>query len=123
MNAEHHEKVAWARAEVERIRKVRAGPFPTLASETEPEPEFDTDPAEDSEAADSETSEDVFEEGDRLFYMKMPTEVEFIRATQTTSYQLTEAAQKNLKAQVQIPEYLCKFKEVFAKDSFDTLPE
>ena len=77
-DAERREKVAQARAEVERIRKVRAGPFTDLDSETEPEPEFDTDPEEDSEASDSETSEHVFEERDRLFYMKMPTEAESI---------------------------------------------
>ena len=43
----------------------------------------------DSEEADAEASgsEDdlVFEEGDRLFYVKMPVEAEFIQATQTTS--------------------------------------
>ena len=65
----------------------------------------------------------MFEEGDRLFYVKMPTEAEFIRATQTTSYHLAEATQKNLKVQVKIPEYLREFEEVFAKDSFNTLPE
>ena len=32
-------------------------------------------------------------------------------------------AQKHLKAQVKLPEYLREFKEVFAKDSFDMLPE
>ena len=65
----------------------------------------------------------MFKEGDHLFYMKLPTEAEFIWATQTTSYQLAVAVQKSLKAQVKIPEYLQEFEEVFAKDSFNTLPE
>ena len=50
-------------------------------------------------------------------------EAEFIQATQTTSYQLTEAAQKNIRVQVKIPEYLREFEDVFAKDYFDTLPD
>ena len=54
--------------------------------------------------------------------MKLPSEAEFIRATQTPSYRLAEAAQKNLRAQVKIPDYLREFEAVFAKDSFDTLP-
>ena len=55
--------------------------------------------------------------------MKRPSEAEFIRATQTPSYRLVEAAQKNLRAQVKIPDYLREVEAVFAKDSFDTLPE
>ena len=39
------------------------------------------------------------------------------------SYRLAEVAQKNLKVEVKIPEYLQKFEEVFAKDSFNMLPE
>lgn len=53
---------------------------------------------------DSSEEDLTFKEGDRLFYMKMPTEAEFICTTQTTSYRLAEVVQKNLKAQVKIPE-------------------
>ena len=113
--------MAQACAEVERIWKVRARPFPALAPKTEPEPEFDTDNTRDSETTEDGTPEDVFEEGNHLFYMKLPTEAEFIWATQTTLYRLAEAAQKNIRAQVKILEYLWEFKDVFAKDSFDTL--
>ena len=70
VNAERREKVTQARAEVEHIRKVRAGPFPTLAPESEPEPEFEMDSEGDSETSETEASEDVFEEGDHLFYMR-----------------------------------------------------
>ena len=115
--------MAQARAEVEHIQKVQAGPFSALAPETELEPEFDTDNTGDSEATEDGTPKDIFEEGDHLFYMKLPTEAEFIQATQMTSYWLAEAAQKNIRAQVKILEYLQEFEEVFAKDSSDTLLE
>ena len=50
------------------------GPFPALAPETEPEPKFDTDTTGDSEETADGALEDVFKEGDHLFYMKLPTE-------------------------------------------------
>ena len=114
---EHCERTAKATWMWEQIRKVRVGPFPTLAPETELEPEFNLEDDGDSQS----DLKDTFKEGDCLFYMKMPTEAEFIRVTQTTFYQLAEAVQKNLKAHVKIPDYLWEFEEVFAKDSFDTL--
>ena len=97
--------------------------LPTLAPEAKPELEFDTDATGDSKEATDRTPEGIFEEGDRLFYMKLPMEVEFIWATQTTSYWLAEATQKNLRVQVKIREYLWEFEDIFAKDSFDTLLE
>ena len=121
---EHRERTAKARANAEWIRKICMGPFPGLNPEGESEEELDLS---DSEKLDPDAtgSEDdlVFEEGDRLFYVKMLTEAEFIRATQTMSYHLAEAAQKHARAQVKIPEYLWEFEEVFAKDSFDMLLE
>ena len=83
------------------------GPFPGLAPEGEPEEELDLSDSGEPDAEVTGSKDDlVFEEGDRLFYVKMPAEAEFIRATQTTSYHLAEVAQKNLKAQVKIPKYL-----------------
>ena len=65
------------------------GPFPGLDPEGESEEEVDLSDSDEPDA-DTTSSEDdlVFEEGDRLFYVKMPTEAEFIWATQTTSYRL-----------------------------------
>ena len=55
--------------------------------------------------------------------MKLPTEAEFIWATQTTSYRLVEATLNNIRAQVKILKYLQEFEDVFAKDSFNALSD
>ena len=86
VNTECCKRVIKAHTEAELIWKVQAGPFPAFAPETELEPKFKTDDTRGSEAMEDGTLEDVFEEGDCLFYMKLPTEAEFIWATQTTSY-------------------------------------
>ena len=62
-------------------------------------------------------------EGDHLLYMDLPPEVEHICASVTTSQRLVEAAWRYAKAEVEIPEYLQEFEDVFAKELFDTLPE
>ena len=58
-----------------------------------------------------------------MLYMDLPPEVEHICASAMTSQRLAEATQRYAKAEVEIPEYLREFKDVFAKESFDTLLE
>ena len=58
-----------------------------------------------------------------MLYMDLPPEVEHICASVTTSQRLVEAAWRYAKAEVEIPEYLREFEDVFAKELFDTLPE
>ena len=67
--------------------------------------------------------DDTLTEGDHLLYVDLPPEVECICATATTSQRLAEATQRYAKAEVEIPEYLQEFKDIFAKESFNTLPE
>ena len=66
---------------------------------------------------------DDLEEGDRLMYIMLPQDAEQIRATQTTSQRLAEAHYKNSQMDTKIPEYLRDFESVFAKESFDELPD
>ena len=62
-------------------------------------------------------------EGDHLLYMDLPPEVECLCASAMTLQRLVEAAQRYAKAEVEIPEYLQEFEDIFAKELFDTLPE
>ena len=78
------------RAAAKRLLECRQGPHPVLVEEVEDE-EFSESEVEDESSsdagddADPVAPEDEFEEGDRLFYISLPTEAEFIRATQTVS--------------------------------------
>ena len=50
--------------------------------------------------------DDQLTEGDCLFYVSLPPEVESVQATQTTSQQLVEAHQQNSEKTREIPDYL-----------------
>ena len=67
--------------------------------------------------------EDQLAEGDHLFYVSLPLEVESVQATQTTSQWLAEAHQRNLEKIREILDYLQEFEDVFSKKSFDALLE
>ena len=62
-------------------------------------------------------------EGDHLLYVDLPPEVEHICASAMTLQRLVEATWRYAKVEAEIPEYLRDFKDVFAKELFDTLPE
>ena len=47
---------------------------------------------------------------------------EDIRASQTTSQRLTEANHKRVPTEAEVPKHLQDFEDVFAKESFDKLP-
>jgi hypothetical protein len=113
------------KVEVRRLLKCRAGPHPTIVEDAEEEDESEVKDDSLSDTDDEENPvapEDRFEEGDRLFYINLPSEAEFIRATQTVSSRLAEAHNKNARAETNIPEYLREFEDVFSKKSFDSLP-
>ena len=58
-----------------------------------------------------------------MLYVDLPPEVERICASATTSQRLAEATWRYAKPEVEILEYLREFKDVFSKESFDTLLE
>ena len=99
-----------------RIHAIRMGPLPQLLEEERTE-----------DSKDSEASEPLLEPGDRLLAtMSIPNiPVPVIAATATTSQQLAEKALPSIptKRKELIPPYLCDFEDVFAKESFDSLPE
>ena len=85
---------------------------------------------EESEGSDSDDSdsrvvslrlEDTLEVGEHLLYVNLQPE-EHLQATSTTSQCLVEASRKHEKAEAKILEYLQEFKDVFSKETFDTLP-
>ena len=67
--------------------------------------------------------DDALTEGDHLLYVDLPPKTEHICASATTLQRLAEASWRYGKAEVEILEYLQEFEDVFAKESFDTLPE
>ena len=99
-----------------RIRAIHMGLLPQLVEEEK---------TEDSE--DSEDSEPLLEPGDRLLAtMSTPNiPIPVIAATATTSQQLAEKALQSVptKEKELIPPYLRDLEDVFAKESFDSLPE
>ena len=82
-----------AASEAASIHMCRAGPLPTADLDMEDVPDLVFE--DDDEDEEPYISEDVFEEGDRLFMTTIPCEAEFVRATSNISQRLAEAFHKN----------------------------
>jgi transposase InsO family protein len=105
------------KAEIRRIAKCSAGELPALE--------------EDEEDEEDET-EPEFEKGDRIFATNLHQPPVDIRATSTISQRLAEAFKRNSEPtrsdesttdpREGVPDYLRDFDDVFAKESFDVLP-
>ena len=102
------------RKEAQRARTCRMGPCPRFSEEAD---EFDTPDAPES----GEEAELPLEQGDRLLYRTLPSAT--IAATSNVSQRLAEAFHRGTVASSNIPDYLKDFEDVFAKESFDTLPD
>ena len=107
------------KAEVRRIAICSAGDLPELVEDSEDDQEDDD-------------SEPEFGEGDRMFAAGLGVPRIEIRATSTISQRLAEAFRKNelarsdptqTDARSGVPGYLADFDDVFAKKSFDVLPD
>ena len=90
------------------------GPMPQLVEEeddTERDAPGDVDP--------------LLDEGDRLFATVSTPDVPIIVATSNMSQQLAERALRSMppKEKESIPPYLRDFDDIFAKESFDSLPQ
>ena len=88
------------------IRTCRVGPLPS------PDIDMDIpDLVDDSDDEDDEpyVGEDALKDGDHVFTAMVPCKAEFIQATSNVSQQL--------------PTYLHDFEDLFAKSSFDQLPD
>jgi len=122
--AEYKRELSDRRAGVKALRQCAEGPTPALVEDDTPSPEFEDD-SEDNTADDEEPP--LLEEGDRLFAVSLSAPFEEIRASQTTSQRLAEAFHRNSAPSKSfddlVPKDLHDFYDVFAKESFDTLPE
>jgi hypothetical protein len=70
--------------------------------------------------------EDAMEEGDQLFTATIPCKAEFICTSSNISQRLAEAFHKNTQPKTfhkSVPTYLQDFEGLFAKSSFDHLPD
>jgi hypothetical protein len=133
---ETNEERKLASKEAASIRTCRAGPLPTMDIEMEDVPDVemedlpsmfdDDDDDEDRNSDEPYTGEDKLEEGDRLFCATIPCEVEFIQAISNILQRLAEAHHKNTQPKSfheSVPTHLHDFKDLFAKSSFDRLPD
>src|SRR6266568_9363246 len=108
------------REEIRNIDACRSGPLPTFIE--------DADDEDEEAAADEPTdpSDEPLEEGDCIWATRLLPEPEYIRASSTISQCLAEAFKRNsepLDYEKHIPPHLRDFHSVFAKESFDDLPE
>ena len=105
------------------IQTCRTGPLPSL--------DIDMDVPNlvdgcDDDDDDLYIGEDALEEGDCIFIATVPCEAEFIQATSDVSQRLAEAFHKNTKPKSfgeSVPTHLHDFEDLFAKLSFDQLPD
>ena len=109
------------REEIRNVEACRSGPLPAFVEDADDE---------DKEAAPADKptdpSDEPLEEGDRVWATRLLPEPEYIRASSTISQRLAEAFKRNsepLDYEKHIPPHLRDFHSVFAKESFDDLPE
>src|ERR1700761_2377603 len=125
------EAEARERKQQERDRKrCCSGPAPRVEElenddEEEDEDESDTPPTFGCDIDDEFPDDVQIAEGDRVFMTSLWPEQEFIRATSTFSQRLAEAYAKNAPRSVKdnLPAHFYDFQDVFAKESFDVLPD
>jgi len=111
------------------IHTCRAGPLPDPEVDRSDIPDkFPDFPnlCADNNSADDDDSVDIpLEDGNHILVASIPPEEEFICASLTTSQQLAEAFHKNTKPKTfcnSVPTHLHDFEDIFAKSSFDALP-
>jgi hypothetical protein len=124
-NKANVERKEWL-AEEANIRPCHAGPMPEPDIEMEDIPDLGDVSDDEEEEEEPYTSEDAMEEGDRLFTATIPCEAEFIRVLSNISQRLVEAFHKNNQLKTfhkLVPTYLQDFEDLFAKSSFDRLPD
>jgi hypothetical protein len=88
----------------------------------------DLTPVSNDEEDDDEpyVGEDALEDGDRVFIATIPCKAEFIQATSNVSQCLAEAFHKNSQSKSfakSVPTHFHNFKDLFAKSSFNRLPD
>jgi hypothetical protein len=84
------------------------------------------DEEDEPESPPEDTPEEQLEEGDRIWAIGLLPEPEYIWASSTISQRLAEAHKRNSQPvdyEKHIPPHLRDFHAVFAKESFDDLPE
>ena len=70
--------------------------------------------------------EDAFKDGNQVFAVTIPCKAEFVWATSNVSQQLAKAFHKNAQPKMfgeSVPTHLHDFEDLFAKLSFDQLPD
>lgn len=98
------------------------GPFPKVVVEDidDEEDEKYNHTAKDSNPDDND--DNALEDGDRIFTTRFQSSAD-IRATSTVSQRLAEAHAKNSTPTGNIPDWVKEYETVFAKESFDSLPD
>jgi hypothetical protein len=107
--------------------QLREGPTPSICAVDSEEWTGDDgdEPADDDDLPDltpDSEDNDELEEGDRILYTAFAP-AEEIHAGSTVSQRLAEAhAQNSAPAETEVPPWAADFSDVFARESFDSLP-
>ena len=110
------------KVEARHVAACRAGPLPAFVEDVDEDSDEDPETSDESDAA----SDESLEEGDRIWATRLLPKPEYIRASSTISQRLAEAFKRNSAPpdyEKHIPPHLRDFHAVFAKESFDDLPE
>ena len=106
------------------------GPFPALVEDEIEDENGGAGNSISSTGAADATPAEVLEDEDRVFaigLMPATPPDQYISAGTTTSQRLAEAFHRNSQAdqpvRERIPSYLQDYEDIFAKESFDTLPD
>lgn len=118
-------------AEAASIHSCCMGPMPIPDVDMDDVPDLvdndnNDDDNDDDDNDEPYTGNDLLKEGNHLFTATIPCKAEFIRATSNILQRLVEAFHKNLQPKTfhkSVPTHLHDFEDLFAKLSFDHLPD
>jgi hypothetical protein len=103
-----------------------AGPLPDSDIDLEDVPDLAIDPDGEDNEEPPPADEDILHDNERLLFMVIPCEAEFIRAMSNISQRLAEAFHRNTVPKSfrdAVPMHQHDFKDLFTKSSFDRLPD
>jgi hypothetical protein len=100
--------------------------MPSADVDMEDIPDLAPDSDDDEDNDKLYVGEDALEDGDRVFVATIPCEAEFIQATSNILQRLAEVFHKNSQPKSfaeSVPTHFHNFEDLFAKSSFDRLPD
>jgi hypothetical protein len=104
----------------------RAGPRPNSDIDLKDIPDLAIDPDSQDDEEPLPADEDILHDDEQLLFMVIPCKAEFVHATSNISQCLAKAFHRNTVPKSfhdAVPMHLHDFEDLFAKSSFDRLPD